>query len=39
MAQDMQIIKDKMDMMNAMRGRVSTNLDKLVHFIDALFTA
>ena len=31
MTQDMQMIKEKIDMMmNAMRGRVSTNLDKLV---------
>ena len=31
MAQDMHMMKEKMDMMmNAMRGWVSTNLDKLV---------
>ena len=31
MAQDMQMMKEKMDMiMNAMRGQVSTNLDELV---------
>ena len=39
MAQDMQIMKEKMDMMmNAMRGWVSTNLDKLVHQTDSSFT-
>ena len=39
MALDMQMLKEKMDiMMNAMRGRVSTNLDKLVHWTDTLFT-
>lgn len=31
MAQDMQLIKEKMDdIMNSMKGRVSTNLDELV---------
>ena len=40
MVQDMQIMKDKMDMMmNAMRGGVSSNLDELVHRIDFPFTA
>ena len=40
MAQDMQMMKEKMDMMmNAMRGRVSTNLDELVHCKDSPFTA
>ena len=39
MAQDMQMMKEKMEMMmNAMRGWVSTNLDKLVHQIDSSFT-
>lgn len=33
-------MKDKMDMvMNAMRGRASSNLDELVHLTDSLFTA
>ena len=40
MAQDMQMMKEKMDMMmNAMRGRVSNNLDELVHRTDSPFTA
>lgn len=40
MAHDMQIMKDKMDMMmNAMRGGVSSNLDELVHCINFPFTA
>ena len=40
MAQDMQIMKGKMDvMMNAMRGWVSTNLDELVKWMDSSFTA
>lgn len=35
----MQAMKEKIDMMiNAMRGRVSTNLDELVHQIDSPFT-
>ena len=39
MAQYMQMMKEKMDMMmNAMRGWVSTNLDKLVHQTDSSFT-
>ena len=39
MAHDMQIMKDKMDMMmNAMRGGVSSNLDELVHHINFPFT-
>ena len=39
MAQDIQIMKDKMDMMmNAMRGGVSSNLDELVHHINFPFT-
>ena len=34
-AQDMQIMKEKMDMMmNAIRGWISTNLDELVHRTD-----
>ena len=38
MAQDMQIMKEKMDMMmNAMRGRASTNLDELVQQTDSPF--
>ena len=37
MALDIHMMKDKMDMMmNAMKGRVSTNLDELVHHIDSL---
>lgn len=40
MAQNMQVIKEKMDMlMNAMRGQVSTNLNELVHQTDSPFTA
>ena len=36
----MQMIKEKIDMMmNAMKGRVSTNLDKLVLRMDSPFTA
>ena len=39
MAQEMQMMKEKMDMMmNALRGRVSTNLDKLVQRTDSPFT-
>ena len=39
MAQYMQMMKEKMDMMmNAMRGWVSTNLDKLFHQTDSSFT-
>ena len=35
MAQDMQMMKEKMDMMmNAIRGRISINLDELVHRTD-----
>ena len=38
--QDMQMMKEKMDMMmNALRGWVFTNLDELVHQIDSSFTA
>ena len=34
------MMKENMDMMvNAMRGRVSTNLDELVHRTDFLFIA
>ena len=40
MAQDMQMMKEKMDMMmNAMKGWVSTNLDELVHQTNSPFTA
>ena len=40
MAQDMQIMKEKMDMMmNAIRGQVFTDLDELVHRTDLPFTA
>ncbi|XP_023928114.1 uncharacterized protein LOC112039470 [Quercus suber] len=40
MAQDMQMMKEKIDMiMNAMRGRVSTNLNKLIQWIDSPFIA
>ena len=36
---EMQIMKERMDfMMNALRGRVSTNLDDLVHRADSAFT-
>ena len=39
MAQDMQMMKENMDMMmNAMRGQVSTSLDELVHRTDSPFT-
>ena len=38
MAQDMQMIKEKMDMMmNAMMGRISTKLDELVQQTDSPF--
>ena len=34
------MMKEKMDMMmNSMKGRVSTNLDELIHRIDSPFTA
>ena len=34
------MMKEKMEMMmNAIRGRVSTNLVELIHWIDFLFTA
>ena len=40
MAQEMQAMKEKMDiMMSAMRDQVSTNLDELVHYTDPPFTA
>ncbi|XP_075655046.1 uncharacterized protein LOC142625244 [Castanea sativa] len=40
MAQEMQTMKEKMDMMmNAIKGWVSTSLDELVHRIDSPFTA
>lgn len=36
----MQMMKDKMDMMmNALRGQVFANLDKLVHRTDSPFMA
>ena len=39
-AQEMQIMKEKMDMMmNAMKGRVSTSLDELVHRTNSPFTS
>ena len=39
MAQEMQTMKEKMDMMmNALRRQVSTNLDELVQLIDLPFT-
>ena len=39
MAHDMQMMKEKMDMMmNAMRGQVPTNLDELVQWTDLPFT-
>ena len=37
---EMQALKEHMDvMMNALKGRVSSDLDDLVHRIDLLFTA
>ena len=40
MAQEMQTMKEKMDMMmNALKGRVSTSLDELVHRTNSPFTA
>ena len=40
MVLEMQIMKERMDfMMNALKGRVSNDLDKLVHRIDSPFTA
>ena len=40
MAQEMQMMMEKMDMMiSTLEGRVSTSLDKLVHRINSLFTA
>ena len=40
MAQDMQMMKEKMDvMMNSMRGQVSTNLVELVQWTDSPFIA
>ena len=39
MAQEMQAMKENMDMtMSAMKGRVSTSLNELVHCTDSLFT-
>ena len=39
MAQDMEMMKEKMDMMmNAMKGWVSPNLDELVQQMDSPFT-
>ena len=40
MTQEMQTMKEKMDMMmNALRGQVFISLDKLVHPTDSPFTA
>ena len=40
MTQKMQTMKEKMDMMmNVLKGRVSTNLDELVHHTNSPFTA
>ena len=40
MVAEMQMMKERMDvMMNALRGWVSSNLDKLVHRTDLPFTA
>ena len=40
MVAEMQMMKEKMDfMINALKGRVSNNLDELVHRMDSLFTA
>ena len=38
MTQDMQMMKEKIDMMNSLRGRVLINLDELVQQIDSPFT-
>ena len=36
---EMQMMKERMDlMMNALKGRVSSDLDDLVHWTDLLFT-
>ena len=40
MVQEMQTMKEKMDMMmSALKGQMSTSLDELVHHTDSLFTA
>ena len=40
MAQEMQMMMEKMDMMiSTLEGRVSTSLDRLVHCINSPFTA
>ena len=40
MVAEMQMMKERMDfMMNTLRGRVSNNLDELVHRMDSPFTA
>ena len=40
MAQKMQMMKEKINMMmNAIKGRVSTSLDELVHHTNSPFTA
>ena len=40
MVMKMQMMKERMDfMMNALKGRVSSDLDKLVYRIDSLITA
>ena len=40
MVAEMQMMKERMDfMMNTLKGRVSNDLDKLVHQIDLPFTA
>ena len=40
MVTEMQIMKEQMDfMMNALKGRVSNDLDELVHQTDSPFTA
>lgn len=39
MAQDMQMMEKMGMMMKAMKGQVSTDLDKLVHWTDSPFTA
>ena len=39
MAQEMQLMKEKMDMMmSSLKGQVSTSLDELVHHTDSPFT-
>ena len=40
MVAEMQMVKERMDfMMNALKGRVSSDLDEIVHRMDSPFTA